>query len=178
MTFSVQKFMWQILDLNIGLFSDVFRKNCNIFFRKWGGVKGRMEFFQKLIRHPSLRLNLNLMRVLAMATLCRSPPDSFTPRSPTIVSYCNKSGIDMIFLLKDIKVPHLTFVDLTQQTQDLHTLSQHTNHTGPPAVFLNVIVNIILNWMLLYSWKKRTKSKEIARIANAFQSQTSDWQKA
>merc|ERR1719209_2163308 len=28
-----------------------------------------------------------LMRVLAMATLCRSPPDSFTPRSPTIVSY-------------------------------------------------------------------------------------------
>ena len=80
-----------------------------------------------------------------MATLCRSPPDSFTPRSPTIVSYCNKSGIDIIFLLEDIKVPHLTFVDLTQQTQDLHTLSQHTNHTGPPAVFLNVIVNIILN---------------------------------
>ena len=30
------------------------------------------------------------MRVLAMATLCLSPPDSFTPRSPTIVSYCKK----------------------------------------------------------------------------------------
>ena len=59
-----------------------------------------------------------------MATLCRSPPDSFTPRSPTIVSYCNKSGIDIIFLLEDIKVPHLTFVDLTQQTQDLHTRGQ------------------------------------------------------
>ena len=28
-----------------------------------------------------------LRRVLAMATRCRSPPDSFTPRSPTRVSY-------------------------------------------------------------------------------------------
>ena len=56
-----------------------------------------------------------------------------------------KVELIIIFLLEDTKVPHLTFVDLTQQIQDRHTLSQHTNHTGPPAVFLNVIVNVILN---------------------------------
>ena len=36
---------------------------------------------------------VNLMSVLAMATLCLSPPDSFTPRSPTIVSYCKNRRI-------------------------------------------------------------------------------------
>ena len=35
-SFSIQKFMLKILDLYIGLFSDVFRKNCNIIFRIWG----------------------------------------------------------------------------------------------------------------------------------------------
>ena len=141
--------MLQILDLYIKLFSDVFQKKLQHVLPKIRGSHRRLGIFPKIhpfwLPDPSLRMNLNLMRVLAMATLCRSPPDSFTPRSPTIVSYCNKSGIDIIFLLQDIKVPHLTFVDLTQQTQDLHTLSQHTNHRGPPAVFLNVILNVILN---------------------------------
>ena len=34
-----------------------------------------------------IKTKTNLMSVLAMATLCLSPPDSFTPLSPTIVSY-------------------------------------------------------------------------------------------
>ena len=72
------------------------------------------------------------------------------------------SLVYIIFLLEDITSQLFTeFVDLTQQTQDLLALSQHdaaetivytiaemlsyTNYTGPPAVFLNVIVNIILN---------------------------------
>ena len=45
------KFMLQILDLSIGLFRTFSEKNCYIIFRKGGGgVKGRLEFFQKFIR--------------------------------------------------------------------------------------------------------------------------------
>ena len=43
-SFSIQKFMLQILDLYIGLFS-------NTIFRKWGGwFNGRLEFFSKIYR--------------------------------------------------------------------------------------------------------------------------------
>ena len=51
-TFSIQKFILEILDLHIRLFSDVFRKKLQHNFpimRGWG-VKGRLEFFPKI--HP------------------------------------------------------------------------------------------------------------------------------
>ena len=54
----------------------------------WGQIIG-----QRYLSLPHLKSKLYLMRVLAMATLCLSPPDSFTPRSPTIVSYCKKGHI-------------------------------------------------------------------------------------
>ena len=41
-----------------GLFSNVFRKNCNKIFRKWGGVKGRLELFRKCIRFDTLILGV------------------------------------------------------------------------------------------------------------------------
>ena len=43
------------MDLYKGPSLDVFRKNCNIIFRKWGeGVKGRLEFRRKFIRFCSV----------------------------------------------------------------------------------------------------------------------------
>ena len=54
-SFSIQKFILQIFDLYKGPSLDVFRKNCNIIFRKWGeGVKGRLEFRRKFIRFCSV----------------------------------------------------------------------------------------------------------------------------
>ena len=41
--FPIQKSILRILDLYNGHSSDVFRKNCNIIFRKWGGG-GRRPF--------------------------------------------------------------------------------------------------------------------------------------
>ena len=52
-SFSIQKFMLQILDLSIGLFSDVFRKKLQYNFPKMGG---QMPVFQKFIRFGSVTL--------------------------------------------------------------------------------------------------------------------------
>ena len=54
-SFSIQKFILQILDLYRAFFRTFSEKNCNtFFFQKWGGGGRRLEFFRKFTRFGSV----------------------------------------------------------------------------------------------------------------------------